>query len=72
MLGMRTAELEDYRRADALGLINWDLFLNLGLAQLEAGDPKAAIDNLRKAVRFGGEHPESHFNLAIVEEGSEW
>ena len=31
-------ELTEYQRAVALGLRNWDLFLNLGLAQFESGD----------------------------------
>ncbi len=67
MVGDRTAEISDYQRAAALGLVNWDLFLNLGLAQLENGDLDAATDSLRHAVFLGGEHPKSHFNLALVE-----
>src|SRR5260370_10051936 len=35
MVGNRTAELSEYERAAALVLRNWDLFLNIGLAQLE-------------------------------------
>jgi Flp pilus assembly protein TadD len=66
MVGNRTAELSEYQRAAALGLRNWDLFLNLGLAQLEDGDLDAATDNLRQAVLLGEDHPESHFNLALV------
>lgn len=68
MIGLKTSKLDEYRRAEALGLWNWDLFLNLGLARFEAGDLEAATENLRKAVQFGGEHPESHFILALVEE----
>ena len=68
MIGNRTAEVGEYRRAQALGLSNWDLFLNLGLALFENGDLAAAIDSLRNAVFFGEEHPEAHFNLAFVEE----
>jgi Flp pilus assembly protein TadD len=68
MMGNRTAELREYQRAAALGLRNWDLFLNLGLAQLENGDQDAATDSLRRAVLLGKEHPESHFNLALVDE----
>ncbi len=67
MVGDRTAELREYQRAAGLGLMNWDLFLNLGLAQLESGDLDAATDSLRHAVFLGGEHSESHFNLALVE-----
>jgi tetratricopeptide (TPR) repeat protein len=68
MMGNRTAELREYQRAKALGLRNWDLFLNLGLAQLENGDLNAATDSLRTAVLLGEEHSESHFNLALVDE----
>ena len=68
MMGERTAEFSEYRRAAELGLRNWDLFLNLGLAQLENGDLDAATDSLRQAVLLGGEHSESHLNLALVEE----
>jgi Flp pilus assembly protein TadD len=50
------------------GLNNWDLFLNLELAELEDGDLDAAIDSLRQAVLSGPNHPESHFNLALVYE----
>jgi Flp pilus assembly protein TadD len=68
MIGNRTAEVSEYQRAAALGLRNWDLYLNLGLAQLEDGDLDAAIDSLRQAVLRGPNHPESHFNLALVYE----
>jgi hypothetical protein len=36
MVNHRTAELREYRRGETLGLRNWDLFLNMGLAQLES------------------------------------
>jgi len=68
MMGNRTAELTEYQRAAALGLRDWDLFLNLGLAQLENGDLDSATDSLQRAVLLGEEHSESHFNLALVEE----
>jgi len=68
MMGNKTAEIREYRRAEALGLKNWDLFLNLGLAQLENGDLDAATDSLRRAVLLGEKHSESHFNLALVDE----
>ena len=68
MLGNRMAEIREYQRAAALGLRNWDLFLNLGLAQLENGDMDAATDSLRQAVLLGENHFESHFNLALVYE----
>jgi Flp pilus assembly protein TadD len=40
----------------------------LGLAQLESGDLDPATDSLQMAVLLGEEHPESHFNLALVDE----
>src|SRR3984957_5618696 len=68
MMGNRTAETSEYQRAAALGLRNWDLFLNLGLAQLGSGDLDAATDSLRQAVFLGEDHSESHFNLALLYE----
>lgn len=68
MIGNQNAELSEYQRAAALGLRNWDLFLNLGLAQLENGDLDAATNTLRRSVLLGEDHPESHYNLALVEE----
>jgi len=62
----RMSELREYQQAEALGLRSWDLFLNLGLAQLENGDLDAATDSLRHAVLLGEDHSESHFNLALV------
>src|SRR5262249_2812381 len=35
MIGHRDQELEEYRRAKALGLETWDLYLNQGLALLD-------------------------------------
>ena len=68
MMGDRAAELKEYQRAKALRLRNWDLFLNLGLAQVDDGDLDAATDSLRSAVLLGEEHSESHFNLALVDQ----
>ncbi len=68
MIGDKTAEIREYQRAEELGLRNWDLFLNMGLAQLENGDLDAATDSLRRAVLLGENHSESHFNLAVVYE----
>ena len=66
MMGNRTAEVREYQRAAALGLRNWDLFLNLGLAQLESSELEAATDSLRRAVFLGKDHWEAHFNLALA------
>jgi tetratricopeptide (TPR) repeat protein len=66
MIGDRATEIDEYRRAEALGLRTWDLFLNQGLAQLQSGNLDAATDSLRQAVLLGENHSESHFNLALV------
>jgi Flp pilus assembly protein TadD len=68
MMGNKAAEVREYQRAASLGLKDWDLFLNLGLAQFEDGELDAATDSLRQAVLLGEKHPESHFNLALVYE----
>ncbi len=68
MRGDRAAEVAEYLQAEALGLRNWDLFLNLGLLQFELGDLDAAAASLERAVSLGEDHPEAHFNLALVEE----
>src|ERR1700731_1288585 len=58
MIGNRKAEIGEYQRAEALGLRNWDLFLNLGLAQLENNELGAATNSLRRAVLIGADHSE--------------
>jgi tetratricopeptide (TPR) repeat protein len=68
MMGNKKAEVIEYQKAAALGLRNWDLFLDLGLAQLEIGELDAATDSLRQAVLLGENHAESHFNLALAYE----
>jgi tetratricopeptide (TPR) repeat protein len=68
MMGNRTAELSEYQRAAALGIRNWNLFLNLGLVEFQNGDLDAAADSLRRATLFGEDHRESHYNLALVDE----
>jgi Flp pilus assembly protein TadD len=68
MAGDKTQELNEYRRAAALGLLSWDLFVNMGLALFENGSLEAATDALRLAVRLGPDRPESHFNLGLIYE----
>jgi tetratricopeptide (TPR) repeat protein len=68
MLGRRTEELAEYRRAVSLGLKQWDLFLNVGLVYLEDGNTDAATDALATAVALGPSHPEAHFNLGLAYE----
>jgi len=68
MLGRHTEELAEYRRAVSLGLKQWDLFLNLGLAYLQDGNTDAATDALSTAVALGPAHAEAHFNLGLAYE----
>lgn len=68
MVGSNRDELVEYRRAVALGLKKWDLFLNLGRLYLENGDTQAAADALTTAVALGPGHAEAHFNLALAYE----
>jgi tetratricopeptide (TPR) repeat protein len=68
MTGNRTAEIREYKVAAELGLRIWDLFLNLGLVQLENGELNAATDSLQSAVVLGRNHSESHYNLALAYE----
>lgn len=68
IVGQTMAEIWEYRRAEALGLATWDLFLNLGLAQIETGDLEGATNSFRRSTVLGADHPESHFNLALVDE----
>jgi Flp pilus assembly protein TadD len=68
MLGDHAEELVQYREAADLGIKRWDLFVNLGLANLEAGDLEAAAAALTEAVAIQPNRPEPHFNLGLVYE----
>ena len=68
MSGDRTDELAEYQKAAALGLRQWDLYLNLGRALLERGDLIGATDAFSTAVALGPDRPESHFNLGLAYE----
>ncbi len=61
-------ELREYRRAEELGLLQWDLFLNLGLLYLERLELRAAISALTIATKLGPQHGETHFNLGLAYE----
>jgi len=54
----------------SVGLNQWDLFLNLGLAYLEDSEVGRAADALRSAATLAPGRPEVHFNLALVYERS--
>ena len=68
MTGDRSREITEYRRAAALGLREWDLYLNLGRALLEDGKLTAATAALNRAVALAPERPEAHFNLGLTYE----
>lgn len=68
MMNRRGQEIAEYRKAAALGLPDWDLYLNLGRAYLESGNSSSALDPLRKAAALGPNHPEAHFNLGLAYE----
>ena len=68
MTGDREREIVEYRKAAALGLREWDLYLNLGRALLESGDPNGAAAALTTAVALAPERPEGHFNLGLAYE----
>jgi len=68
MTGERGQEIGEYRKAAALGLRQWDLYVNLGRALLEAGDLDGAAKALNISVALVPERPESHFNLGLAYE----
>ena len=69
MSGRIADEISEYLIAAKLGVVNWDLFLNLGLAYLGQSDWPHAISALQIAVSHGLNHPEAPYNLAIAYEG---
>jgi tetratricopeptide (TPR) repeat protein len=68
MLGREADEISEYHAAVNLRLQKWDLFLNLGLAYLGQHELASATAALETAASLGPEHPETHFNLAVVYE----
>ena len=68
MTGEREHEIVEYRQAATLGLQQWDLYLNLGRALLEAGDVEGAAKALQTSVTLAPQRPESHFNLGLADE----
>jgi len=69
MTGQADKELAEYKKAEALGLQQWDLYVNLGRVYLERGDYQSATDVLLIATRLGPNHSEAHFNLGLAYEG---
>jgi len=68
VIGQHQRELQEYRRAVALGLDDWQVFLNLGLVYLEEGQLREATQVLRLATLLGPYQPETHFNLGLTYE----
>jgi Flp pilus assembly protein TadD len=68
MAGEGTREIAEYRQAAALGLRQWDLYLNLGRALLEAGNFDEASRVLITTVALAPARPESHYNLGLAYE----
>lgn len=68
VIGRFHDELAEYHAASRLGLKNWDLFLNLGLAYLGQRNLALATEALETAARLGPEHFEPHYDLAIAYE----
>ena len=68
MVGRHREEIAEYQRAVDLGLTDWTLFLNLGLAYLEQRDFKSAANVLKMAVLLAPERAEPHYNLALAYE----
>jgi tetratricopeptide (TPR) repeat protein len=66
--GEHKKELSEYQRAVNLGLDDWQLFLNLGLAYLENDRIADATAVLRLSTLLGPARPETHFNLALAYE----
>jgi tetratricopeptide (TPR) repeat protein len=68
MMGRTAKEISEYRAAIGLGLKNWDLFLNLGLAYFDRHELENATAAFETAVALGPQLAETHFNLAVAYE----
>jgi tetratricopeptide (TPR) repeat protein len=68
MTGNHSRELSEYHKAIELGLSDWELFLNLGLLELEDGNFASASEVLQLAELLAPYRPEPHFNLGLVYE----
>jgi Flp pilus assembly protein TadD len=66
--GLHQRELAEYRQAVRLGLSDWQLFLNMGLAYIEAGRLAEATEVLRLASLLAPYQSETHFNLGLAYE----
>ena len=67
-MGDHRRELHQYQQAIAFGLSNWQLFLNMGLAYMQAGRLGDAVNMLRLATLVAPEQSETHFDLGLAYE----
>lgn len=67
-IGRHRLELREYRKAIELGLSDWQLFLNLGVLELERGHLASATQILKLAALLGPYRPETHYNLGLAYE----
>jgi tetratricopeptide (TPR) repeat protein len=67
MEGQTGKEIQEYERAVVLGLHNFDLFLNLGVARFERRDLVGATEALPTASNLA-DVAEVHFDLSLVYE----
>lgn len=65
MMGRQRQEMVEYGKAVSLGLTDWTLLLNLGVAFLKQGNARSA-DVLGLAVLMAPRRPETHYNLALA------
>lgn len=68
VVGDHRRELYQYQQAIRLGLSDWQLFLNMGLAYMEGGRLRDAIDMLQLASLVAPDQSETHFNLGLAYE----
>jgi Flp pilus assembly protein TadD len=67
-IGDHRRELYQYQQAISLGLSDWQLFLNMGLAYMEAGRMTDAVDMLQLATLVAPDQSETHFDLGLAYE----
>jgi tetratricopeptide (TPR) repeat protein len=67
-IGDHRHELHQYQQAITLGLSDWQLFLNMGLAYMEAGRLGDAVEMLQLATLVAPEQSEAHFDLGLAYE----
>jgi tetratricopeptide (TPR) repeat protein len=67
-MGRHRLELREYQKAIELGLSDWQLFLNLGVLELERSHLASATRILGLAALLGPYRPETHYNLGLAYE----